>query len=265
MADWTPTALSGLTVWYDASTLSEADDTGLASFPDLSGNARHATQGTAGNQPLVKTEILNGLRVVRFDGTDDYMDMGTSLGMDTQPFSYAAIFNRTRVGIGNSDLWTGKTLENGAFQTSGENYAYISGEESGYVLYDVTDDESMNIHTGIFNEESSHASINGVLWDTIEDGIFGTAALPGGAYLGTARIPVSDWMMGDLAELFFSATAWSTATREKAEGYLAHKWALTTLLPAEHPYKSEAPQDAPVRKTGLRFAIGDGLRQRTLR
>ena len=28
---------------------------------------------------------------------------------------------------------------------------------------------------------------------------------------------------------------------EKAEGYLAHKWGVTSLLPADHPYKSSSP------------------------
>ena len=29
--------------------------------------------------------------------------------------------------------------------------------------------------------------------------------------------------------------------RQKIEGYLAHKWGLTANLPADHPYKSNAP------------------------
>ena len=29
--------------------------------------------------------------------------------------------------------------------------------------------------------------------------------------------------------------------RQKLEGYLAHKWALTAKLPAGHPYKTVAP------------------------
>jgi hypothetical protein len=28
---------------------------------------------------------------------------------------------------------------------------------------------------------------------------------------------------------------------EKAEGYLAHKWGVTSLLPFDHPYKSSSP------------------------
>ena len=33
----------------------------------------------------------------------------------------------------------------------------------------------------------------------------------------------------------------STNDRQRVEGYLAHKWGLTALLPAGHPYKSAAP------------------------
>ena len=29
--------------------------------------------------------------------------------------------------------------------------------------------------------------------------------------------------------------------RQKIEGYLAHKWGLAANLPADHPYKTEAP------------------------
>jgi hypothetical protein len=32
-----------------------------------------------------------------------------------------------------------------------------------------------------------------------------------------------------------------TASRQKAEGYLAHKWGLESALPSGHPYKSAAP------------------------
>jgi hypothetical protein len=64
--------LSGLQVWFDASTLTDADGTALSTWPDSSGNGNAATStGTA--RPLVKTNILNGKRVVRFDGSDDIM------------------------------------------------------------------------------------------------------------------------------------------------------------------------------------------------
>ena len=43
------------------------------------------------------------------------------------------------------------------------------------------------------------------------------------------------------AEIVVSSTLLSTANRQKLEGYLAHKWGLTANLPADHPYKTNAP------------------------
>ena len=53
-------------------------------------------------------------------------------------------------------------------------------------------------------------------------------------------------MSGKMAEFFSVADVPGTggtdvSTFEKAEGYLAHKWGLTSNLPVSHPYKSSAP------------------------
>jgi hypothetical protein len=36
-------------------------------------------------------------------------------------------------------------------------------------------------------------------------------------------------------------TVASTTNRQLIEGYLAHKWGLTSSLPNDHPYKNIAP------------------------
>ena len=53
-------------------------------------------------------------------------------------------------------------------------------------------------------------------------------------------------MQGQMAEFFTVADIPGTGGTdisdiEKAEGYLAHKWGLTGILPVSHPYKSSAP------------------------
>ena len=53
-------------------------------------------------------------------------------------------------------------------------------------------------------------------------------------------------MQGQMAEFFTVADVPGTGGTdisdvEKAEGYLAHKWAITGNLPVSHPYKSSAP------------------------
>lgn len=80
-----PDILTGLQLWLDASDTSTlydattggslvAADGGVARWEDKSGNARHATQGTAGARPLRKASVQNGLSVLRFDGSDDFLD-----------------------------------------------------------------------------------------------------------------------------------------------------------------------------------------------
>ena len=45
----------------------------------------------------------------------------------------------------------------------------------------------------------------------------------------------------DLAELLMFSIPLHDAEREKVEGYLAHKYNLTSILPASHPYKNTVP------------------------
>jgi hypothetical protein len=60
------------------------------------------------------------------------------------------------------------------------------------------------------------------------------------------RNRANERMQGQMAEFFTVASVPGTggtdiSNVEKAEGYLAHKWALTGNLPVSHPYKSSAP------------------------
>ena len=53
-------------------------------------------------------------------------------------------------------------------------------------------------------------------------------------------------MDGKMAEFFSVADVPGTSgtdmtTFEQAEGYLAHKWGLTSNLPSDHPFKNNAP------------------------
>jgi hypothetical protein len=50
-------------------------------------------------------------------------------------------------------------------------------------------------------------------------------------------------LIGDYCELIIVNGSLSTSDRQKAEGYLAHKWGLTANLPSDHPYKNNPPDD----------------------
>jgi hypothetical protein len=68
---FTPTDIAGLAAWYDANQEVYADDAAVTTWHDRSTNLRHVTQTTVAQQPVMKTTVVNGRRIVRFDGTDD--------------------------------------------------------------------------------------------------------------------------------------------------------------------------------------------------
>jgi hypothetical protein len=48
------------------------------------------------------------------------------------------------------------------------------------------------------------------------------------------------YFTGNIGELIW-VNGIDATTRQKTEGYLAHKWGLTANLPADHPWKNQAP------------------------
>ena len=69
--NFTPMKISGLKFWADASKITGLnDDDYVTTWTDASGNSNDVTQATESKKPKYKTNILNSLPVVRFDGSD---------------------------------------------------------------------------------------------------------------------------------------------------------------------------------------------------
>jgi len=66
-----PSDISGLTLWFDASTVTGVTSgEALSQWDDLSGNDNHATQGTGADQPLWVDNVVNTHAVVRAVSND---------------------------------------------------------------------------------------------------------------------------------------------------------------------------------------------------
>jgi len=57
---------------------------------------------------------------------------------------------------------------------------------------------------------------------------------------GVLRSTFAAGFTGNIKEIIITSVNTDT-DREKIEGYLAHKWGLTSDLPSIHPYKTTAP------------------------
>jgi len=77
-----PNTLNNLRLWLPADRINQADNTAVETWADQSGNGFDATQGTSAARPTYIKNALNGLPVVRFDGTDDFLRLsGNGLGL----------------------------------------------------------------------------------------------------------------------------------------------------------------------------------------
>ena len=89
-----PLSITGCVLWLKSTSLALSDGDPVATWTDSSGNGNDCAQGTAGNKPLYKVNIINSLPSVLFDGTDDFMTgtAGTSL---SQPLSVFVVLQPT--------------------------------------------------------------------------------------------------------------------------------------------------------------------------
>jgi hypothetical protein len=93
---FSPADLAGLAFWYDAASSPLLQAGGVVErWDDLSGSARHASQGTAAQRPL-KTSDDEGRTVIRFDGSDDALLVASPPDLSAGVTMFVVFRMRTR-------------------------------------------------------------------------------------------------------------------------------------------------------------------------
>jgi hypothetical protein len=105
---FSPLDIANLSIWLDASQITGlSDGEAVATWSDSSGNGNDLTQGTAGFRPIYKESIIGGRPVVRFDPTDDVLQIeGLSLASPNVVF---AVVEPATIGVQRmiTDHWGG--------------------------------------------------------------------------------------------------------------------------------------------------------------
>ncbi|MDO8429607.1 MAG: LamG domain-containing protein, partial [Candidatus Daviesbacteria bacterium] len=246
-----PTSFNGLKVWYLANAQDSSDDSTLGSLFDSSGNNYTTTQGTAANKPTFKTNIINSLPIVRFDGTNDSFNATSySAFMNTSNFSFFAVAktnvsndggNHTILGRNHSasgGAWDFGIATNGKVNISTWNGsgtqtqvkgATALGTSSFYIISATDDGTTRTIYlNGTQDNSGTGTTIN----DTIS-----TPVTVGVAHGGSAEL----WN-GDIAEVILYNRSLSSTERQTIETYLSNKYniSVSTLT---SPVRSSAVQE----------------------
>jgi len=259
-AAWDPSTDITAAAWLDASDTSSYSTSGsnVTAVTDKAGNATVTVTGT----PNV-TQSLDSKNVFQFTSGED---------LTTNEFAQASSGNHWAIGVmqwnqindTQDSFWSLDTTGSPkrCYAVSASNASAFDGELDLDALSNPN-----RISSTIGNAQDFDSGIAQNTW-VIIGAIFNKTGNQIAVRVDgdNAFTPVNDYdnslqtnmdlrifrnrsnerMQGQMAEFFTVADVPGTGGTditdfEKAEGYLAHKWALTGNLPVSHPYKSSAP------------------------
>jgi len=268
---WTPMQLTSA-VWFDAADITTITLNGsnVSQWNDKSGNNRHATQGTATNQPLFVTSVpdANGLPAIQTDGNDT-LQIGNRTGL-FQNVGGATIAIVVKYATG---AYVANLLP--AYVSTGTNASMARFSLAASVTADVSrigilarrnDPDtlaslitattrstlaglsypSLQIGNGNFSSAQANNFTNGT--QDLTDAAFLTAgntqnSVPLNASLFGVTGSTNNFLPAgcQLFEVLMFNSTLSTTDRQKLEGYFAWKWGTVASLPAGHPFKNSPP------------------------
>ena len=266
---WTPANIT-TALWLDASDASTVTTVSgaVSQWNDKSGNARHATQGTAANRPTYTSAGQNGLNVLTLDGSNDSMALGSNLALGTAHTVVIAAKNSATITTATS----GQMLLSGGSYVDSSTSEWLFG--AGSLTGNLTDERLFSLvvadfggNAEVFGRGKTNADVSGGLivsesFTTAGNAFTGrlngsadyAAASSAGGFSSTStRYPTftrgigyrfsnaANYWNGQVWEIVLATSELSLSNIERIEGYLAHKWGLTGSLPAGHPYKTTAP------------------------
>jgi hypothetical protein len=218
-----PARLPGLRLWLRADAGVSADPTGrVSTWRDQSGASNEAVQPLGSNRPLLVADEANGLPVVRFDGSNDWLQLPAAIS------SLRTVFMVVRedpvATAGQRTLLSGPTNDDYAFYGGFSRQLWSSSAHAA-----VRDGQTL---------------VNGVQVDGLTTNR--PTALSIVSVVTTAPVTVdrfsrdrngAAYWWGDLAELIVYDTPLTATDRRAVEDYLAVKYAtrLTAAAPAITP------------------------------
>ena len=260
-AAWNPASSITTAIWFDASDTGSYSLSGsnVTAVTDKAGNATVTVNGT----PNVST-TLDSKNTFTFVPDED---------LTTDEVAQASSGNHWAIGVmqwntrndAQDSFWG--TENNTASASSKRDYAISAGASNFDGELDLDGLSSNRISTTIGNKQDFDSGIAQNTW-VILVAIFNKTGNQIAVRVDgdDAFTPVNDYdnslqtnmdlrifrnranerMGGRMAEFFSVASIPGTGGTDitdvqKAEGYLAHKWGLTSSLPVSHPYKSSAP------------------------
>lgn len=248
---WLPTNLTDLRAWYDADDASTITLNGsdVSHWADKSGNGYTVSQSSSVLQPAYDSA---NSKILFTTINGETLGINSLLGMPNNPDCSFIVFANTTgnlnsddgingrmIGLGSATQSTAPVLH-GGFGSAGTSWRYNQGyaqfvptilASTDYLF--VWHKPTGGMETGEFRIDGtqipSSASLSGSLGN-FNESYFAIGAANGGG----------SWINCEVYEVIVLNSSVQTEI-EECEGYLAHKWGVTSSLPSGHPYKTDPP------------------------
>jgi hypothetical protein len=227
-----PKSIAGLSLWLDAADDAQVvTDVGITTWRDKSGNGRNATQGSGNKQPI-RTNTINGKKVLTFQGLDDTMSVANVANFNATSQTIIVVARQTSAanqalfykGSGNSV--NGYIMR---YRTGTTFWLYQKNDNSGETL---SNNGNINTNTNVFTAVlqptaqagfvNGFAPTTGLATNTLTTAYDDT----GPTWIGSRR-DVGEYLAGDVCEILHWPRALATEERQRVERYLGSKWGIT--------------------------------------
>ena len=221
----------GLRLWFDATDVNgdaRPDSSNdfisgnrISMWADKSGNTNNPIQSMANQMPKWTPATLNKKPIVAFDSNfSQIFDIQNAVSDPSFVFLVHRQNQNGQSKVLGGDLSTTSTDGFLALEHASGNVQIVSKSS--------TSDWSISTLRVAPNSQS--------LW--VDGQIVGSQAFGQGAL---AIDKVGENFNGEIAEVLVFDNQVNAVNRQKIEGYLAHKWSLSSQLPELHPYYEEPP------------------------
>ncbi len=225
----------GLVLHLDANSIAGVSDGNpISLWTDLSGVGNHATQTTAGIQPVYDAIAadFNGMPVIHFDGSDDWM---------TLPSTTVSVGSFTAFAVAKYDHTSSNQYIMAGQDGGGDDRIRFAVDTSSPVVFEYragtsawrSITASADLQPHIFGMTSD---VEG-FWDGTSVGTSGNTSTenPTAFNLGSYNRGQKDFFAGDLAELIIYNRVLTSAEQNEVGVYLETKYGLDTSYAAVFP------------------------------
>ena len=249
---WTPANIT-TALWLDAADTSTITTVSgaVSQWNDKSGNGYHAVQATASKRPTYLATGLNSIGALSFNKLQIQNLRTPEIAGNGISAKSLSIIQVIKPSTGWGGLYLSSIGTRLNTPINGSWWSFIRANNSNEIGFHGAAQYWSS--SNLFNNSTILCDVvtGGTVLDSWANGSQIQAARTIAAFttrnnnfldVGTGSQPSTDEAFdGLIVEVILVDAATSSDTRQRIEGYLAHKWGLTGSLPAGHPYKTTAP------------------------